>query len=64
MEVMEIGLNMCGPASNRQLAIIDKNRDLYLTPIRHFGAAAKLVKLGKQPVHKQYTALLIFLLKK
>jgi len=26
--------------------VIDKNRDLYLTPIKHIGPAEKLVKLG------------------
>ena len=49
MEVMEIALSQRGPASERQLAIIDKNRDFYLTPIKHIGPALKLVKLGKQP---------------
>ena len=48
MEVMEIALSQRGPASERQLAIIDKNRDFYLTPIKHIGPALKLVKLGKQ----------------
>ncbi|XP_032237699.1 intraflagellar transport protein 80 homolog isoform X2 [Nematostella vectensis] len=46
MEVMELALNQCGPTGDRQLAIIDKNRDLYLTPVKHIGPAAKLVKLG------------------
>ena len=44
---MEIALSQCGPTSDRQLAIIDKNRDLYLTPIKHIGPAERLVKLGK-----------------
>ena len=46
LEVMEIALSQCGPTSERQLAIIDKNRDLYLTPIKHIGPAERLVKLG------------------
>lgn len=44
---MEIALSQCGPTSDRQLAIIDKNRDLYLTPIKHIGPAERLVKLGE-----------------
>lgn len=43
---MEIALSQCGQASGRQLAIIDKNRDLYLTPVKHIGPAERLVKLG------------------
>ena len=46
LEVMEIALSQCGSTNDRQLAIIDKNRDLYLTPIKHIGPAEKLVKLG------------------
>ena len=43
---MEIALSQCGPASDRQLAIIDKNRDLYLTSVKHIGPAERLFKLG------------------
>lgn len=46
LEVMEIALSQCGQVSGRQLAIIDKNRDLYLTPVKHIGPAERLVKLG------------------
>ncbi|XP_015761944.1 PREDICTED: intraflagellar transport protein 80 homolog isoform X2 [Acropora digitifera] len=46
LEVMEIALSQCGSTCDRQLAIIDKNRDLYITPIKHIGPAEKLVKLG------------------
>ena len=45
---MEIALSQCGSTCDRQLAIIDKNRDLYITPIKHIGPAEKLVKLGKK----------------
>ena len=43
---MEIALNQEGSSNSRQLAIIDKNRDLYLRAIRHFGAE-RVVKLSK-----------------
>lgn len=46
LEVMEIALSQCGSTCDRQLAIIDKNRDLYITPVKHIGPAEKLVKLG------------------
>ena len=43
---MEIALNKDGPGTERQLAIIDKNRDLYLRTVRQVGAP-KIVKLCK-----------------
>ncbi|XP_062598363.1 intraflagellar transport protein 80 homolog [Saccostrea cucullata] len=46
LEVMEIALDQCGPATERRLAIIDKNRDLYLTSVRVFGTERKSNKLG------------------
>ncbi|XP_013386357.1 intraflagellar transport protein 80 homolog isoform X2 [Lingula anatina] len=46
LEVMEIALDQCGPSNERRLAIIDKNRDLYLTSVRTFGTERKTVKLG------------------
>jgi len=44
VEIVEISLNQEGSSTNRQLTIIDKNRDLYLRAIRHFGAE-RVVKL-------------------
>ena len=44
---MEIALDQCGTANERRLALIDKNRDLYLTQVRVYGAARKTCKLGK-----------------
>ena len=44
---MEIALDQCGTANERRLAIVDKNRDLYLTQVRVYGAARKTCKLGK-----------------
>lgn len=46
-EVMEICLDKTGSATERRLAIVDRNRDLYLTQVRVFGTARKTVKLGK-----------------
>lgn len=50
MEVMEIALDQCGSATERRLAIIDKNRDLYLTSVRVFGTEHKSNKLGKHGI--------------
>ncbi|XP_071838228.1 intraflagellar transport protein 80 homolog [Apostichopus japonicus] len=46
MEVIEVHLDHCGPPAERRLALIDKNRDLYLSTVRNFGKPAKVVKLG------------------
>ncbi|KAK3095326.1 hypothetical protein FSP39_013242, partial [Pinctada imbricata] len=46
LEVMEVALDQCGPPTERRMAIIDKNRDLYLTSVRTFGTDRKSVKLG------------------
>ncbi len=49
---MEIALDQCGTANERRLAIVDKNRDLYLTQVRVYGAARKTIKLGRcSPIH-------------
>ena len=50
VEVMEIALDKTGSAVERRLAIVDKNRDLYLTQVRVYGAARKTVKLGLFPL--------------
>ncbi|KAH3805331.1 hypothetical protein DPMN_133631 [Dreissena polymorpha] len=47
LEVSEVALDQCGTAGERRLAIIDKNRDLYLTSVRVFGTDRKTVKLGE-----------------
>ena len=47
VEVLEIALDQCGPATERKLAIIDKNRDLFLTSVRIFGAERKNTKMGE-----------------
>ena len=46
MEVMEVALDKSGSAVERRMAIVDKNRDLYLTQVRVYGAARKTVKLS------------------
>ncbi|XP_072035269.1 intraflagellar transport protein 80 homolog [Amphiura filiformis] len=46
LDVLEVSLDCCGPASERRLALVDKNRDLYLTNVRTFGKPPKIVKLG------------------
>ena len=51
---MEVALDQCGTAGERRLAIIDKNRDLYLTSVRVFGTDRKTVKLGKKISYLTY----------
>uniref|UniRef100_T1J418 Uncharacterized protein n=1 Tax=Strigamia maritima TaxID=126957 RepID=T1J418_STRMM len=46
IEVLDIKLDQCGSASERRLAFIDKNRDLYFLAIRTFGAGFRAEKLG------------------
>ncbi|XP_066565455.1 intraflagellar transport protein 80 homolog isoform X1 [Amia ocellicauda] len=46
MEVVEVALDQCGTANERKIALIDKNRDLYLTPVRRFGREPKMNKIG------------------
>ena len=53
MEVMEVALDQSGPASERRLAFVDKNRDLYLTQVRVYGSARKTVKLSESPAGKE-----------
>ena len=47
VEVLEIALDQCGSATERKLAMVDKNRDLFLTSVRIFGAERKSTKMGK-----------------
>lgn len=47
LEVVEIALDQCGPSTERKIALIDKNRDLYLTSVRHLGREPKVCKIGK-----------------
>lgn len=47
MEVLEIALDQCGPSSVRKIALIDKNRDLHLTSVRHLGREPKVCKIGE-----------------
>ncbi|XP_078102173.1 intraflagellar transport protein 80 homolog isoform X2 [Sander vitreus] len=46
LEVVEIALDQCGPSTERKIALIDKNRDLYLTSVRHLGREPKICKIG------------------
>ena len=49
MDIMEVALDQSGSASERRLAFVDKNRDLYLTQVRVYGSARKTVKLSESP---------------
>ncbi|XP_026225134.1 intraflagellar transport protein 80 homolog [Anabas testudineus] len=46
LEVVEIALDQCGPSTERKIALIDKNRDLYLTSVRNLGREPKICKIG------------------
>ncbi|XP_030599501.1 intraflagellar transport protein 80 homolog [Archocentrus centrarchus] len=46
LEVLDIALDQCGPSTDRKIALIDKNRDLYLTTVRHLGREPKICKIG------------------
>uniref|UniRef100_A0A667YLZ0 Intraflagellar transport 80 homolog (Chlamydomonas) n=1 Tax=Myripristis murdjan TaxID=586833 RepID=A0A667YLZ0_9TELE len=45
-EVLEIALDQCSPSSERKIALIDKNRDLYLTYVHRHGREHKVCKIG------------------
>ncbi|XP_051873931.1 intraflagellar transport protein 80 homolog isoform X2 [Pristis pectinata] len=46
IEVMEVALDQSGSPNERKIAIIDKNRDLYITSVRRFGKEQKIIKIG------------------
>ncbi|XP_068173450.1 intraflagellar transport protein 80 homolog [Antennarius striatus] len=46
LEVAEVALDQCGPSTERKIALIDKNRDLYLTSVHHLGREPKICKIG------------------
>ncbi|XP_005092728.1 intraflagellar transport protein 80 homolog [Aplysia californica] len=46
VEVMDIGLDQCGITAERRITLVDKNRDLFLTSVRIFGAERKVIKLA------------------
>ncbi|XP_076590790.1 intraflagellar transport protein 80 homolog isoform X2 [Chaetodon auriga] len=46
LEVVEVALDQCGPSTERKIALIDKNRDLYLASMRHLGRGPKICKIG------------------
>ncbi|XP_008307942.1 intraflagellar transport protein 80 homolog [Cynoglossus semilaevis] len=46
MEVVDIALDQCGPSTERKIALVDKNHDLYITSVRHLGREAKICKIG------------------
>lgn len=44
--VVEIALNQAGSPGERQLVLVDRNRDMYLTNIRGSATMKRLCKLG------------------
>ena len=47
MEVEVVELSHAGPQQQRQLAFIDKNHDLYITPTRDFAYTGRPVIMGE-----------------
>ncbi|XP_050045918.2 intraflagellar transport protein 80 homolog isoform X1 [Dermacentor andersoni] len=45
IEVTQVGIDQCAPSIHRRLAIIDKNKDLYLVSLRD-GKTLQSIKLG------------------
>ncbi|XP_067102166.1 intraflagellar transport protein 80 homolog [Osmerus mordax] len=50
MEVVEISLDQCGSSGERKIALIDKNRDLYLTPVRRLARGQGPTQIGTMVV--------------
>ncbi|XP_077053458.1 intraflagellar transport protein 80 homolog [Siphateles boraxobius] len=46
IEVVLVALDQCGLSNDRRIALIDKNRDLYLTSVRKLGRAHSIYKIG------------------
>lgn len=46
-ELLTIALDNRGPPATRQLVLLDKNHDLYITPVRSFGITNKMTNIGK-----------------
>ncbi|XP_016334527.1 intraflagellar transport protein 80 homolog [Sinocyclocheilus anshuiensis] len=46
IEVVFVALDQCGSSNDRKIALIDKNRDLYLTSVRKLGRAHSIHKIG------------------
>ncbi|XP_016420867.1 intraflagellar transport protein 80 homolog [Sinocyclocheilus rhinocerous] len=46
IEVVFVALDQCGSSNDRRIALIDKNRDLYLTSVRKLGRAHSIHKIG------------------
>ncbi|XP_065889257.1 intraflagellar transport protein 80 homolog isoform X3 [Dysidea avara] len=45
-ELLTIALDHHGPPATRQLILLDKNHDLYITPVRSFGSTSKMTSIG------------------
>lgn len=47
-EIVEIALDQKGLTSERKIAFIDRNRDLFITSVKRFGKEQKIVKIGEK----------------
>ncbi|XP_065889294.1 intraflagellar transport protein 80 homolog isoform X2 [Dysidea avara] len=46
-ELLTIALDHHGPPATRQLILLDKNHDLYITPVRSFGSTSKMTSIDQ-----------------
>ncbi|XP_076064271.1 intraflagellar transport protein Oseg5 [Oratosquilla oratoria] len=46
LDILHVALNQAGGPQERQMAVVDKNRDLYLCPVRRSGIMGRAFKLG------------------
>ncbi|KAM8954240.1 intraflagellar transport protein 80 homolog [Pelodytes ibericus] len=46
IEIVEIALDQGGPTNERKIAFVDKNRDLFISPVRKFGKEQRAIKIG------------------
>ncbi|XP_045601736.1 intraflagellar transport protein 80 homolog [Procambarus clarkii] len=46
LEIMELALDQVGTAHERRMAIVDRNRDLFLVTLQRVGTMGRAVKLG------------------
>ena len=51
IEIIDVALDLHGPSTQRHLAFVDKNKELYLARINSHTSANRIAKLGT-PKHR------------
>uniref|UniRef100_A0A8C5PNY8 Intraflagellar transport protein 80 homolog n=1 Tax=Leptobrachium leishanense TaxID=445787 RepID=A0A8C5PNY8_9ANUR len=46
MDILQIALDQSGHANGRKIAFVDKNRDLYISPVKRIGKEQRPIKIG------------------